>query len=650
MISSRLRIESLTSESQLGLLPEEKEPYLRLFFSGHLSKKRDSWIVPLPKEGASVSITIESGDVPSRVDGTYACIGIAMMCKLQITNDKGEYMGYDRYEPIAGGMIPISRILGKKSSSFDVKMIDRTSFGSSQFTRGILRVVVSGVKSSGWKMDGAYSERTEAERERRMISLIESHERVFTRRLLPTRRNCRPMHIKTYFTEISGTKIPACAFSFTEATSAAIDEGFLEHIMRSAVYVSGWEDDELIRVVENQMSSKKDYDWKFSFACRIVAIAFCLVSNACDYVSDHSGKSDAERFIHILQTLCGDCEDSGRMAYLFAALLFHSKEPDRLRYPLSHCAWQVARRYVPVIITGIATCPSQDSRKKGQMEDICHIYGNSIPRAWFCDSIGADEETREMFSSMVPFSSWENRLPALMLEGTNFCNPLVGPLGCYSDDTEEIRDFEEMMKGVRAAESAFPALTSLSISSQNSFPWNTSFHEIEEERFSDFYRRPIELWTDVLIRDGRGSAAFSIGYGDQTKGSNDSGYGVDFRDWMALREGITLIPILDIDEDDYACMINVLMQEAPTRMERDPRGAPKPDISRLEALCRSYPISGSVKSASYFANHVKKLSDRVLEGLESALRHGYFTHIECSHIPLTEDGELYIIFISVGVR
>lgn len=649
MLKLQLSLESLTSELQLELLPEEKEPYLRIFFSGHLSKVRDSWIVPLPPRGERASLFIESRDVPKRVDGTYACIGIAMMCRLEITNDKKEYMGYSRYEPIAGGMIPISRVIGKKSSSFDVNMVDRTNFGSIQFTRGVLRVITSDVVSSGWKMDGAYSERMNEERERKMLDMIDSHEKMFSRRLLPTRRNCRPMHIKIYFTEISGTKIPACAFSFTESTYAALDEGFLEHIVRSAVYVSGWKDSELVKVVETQIASSKSYDWKFSFACQIVAVACCLVSNACDYVSDHSGKSDSERFIHILQTLCGDCEDSGRMAYLFAAMLFHSKPPNKLKHPLSYTAWLVCRLYVPVVITGIATCPSQDSRNKGQMEDICHIYGNMIPRAWFCDAIEADDDTRDMFESMVPFSSWENRLPALMLEGTNFCGPLVGPMGCYSNDEEELKRFEGTSRGVRTTEASFPALTSLSISSRNNYPKHRSFHSVEEEKFSDFYRRPIELWTDILIRNGKGSAAFSIGYGDQTRGTNDSGYGVDFRDWMSLRQGITLIPILDIDKDDYARMLNVLLQEAPTRMEKDPRNAPKPDISRLEVLCKTYPRRDNSVTTSYFANHVKKLNDNVISGLESALKHGYFTHIECSHIPLTLDGELYIIFISVGV-
>lgn len=647
MLKCNLDITTLTPKTQLGLLDVEKEPYLRVFFSGQVSPKRDSWIVPLQDQNESISVAISANDVPAKIDGNYACIGFAMMCKLQIINERGEYQGYDRYEPIAGAMIPLSKFWKTRFASVELEMIDRTNFGPDVFNRATLRVQITLTEQAGCTLVGTYSDKIRATK---MKSLIAFHDALFMRKLLPTRTNCRPMHIKTYFTEISGTKIPACGFAFTAGTSTSLDTGYVEHLVSSAAYIVGMRENEALEIIKTQLAQTTRYDSNFTTLCKIVAMAVCLVSNACDYVSDHSGKRDSERFIHILQTLCGDCEDSGRMAYLFASLILYSDEPNKHKYPWAYCAWHVIRRYVPVIITGIATCPSQDSRKKGKMEDICHIYGNLRPRVAFCREIHANTAQLKLFDSMMKFASWEARLPSLMLEGTNFCNPLVGPLASYYDDSRHVEIFEETLQSVRTTESRNPKLTGLSISSHNMSPRSKTFHEITEEKFSDFYRRPIELWTDVLIRNGVGAAVFSIGYGSQTRGFENDGYGVDFRDWMAMTENLSLIPIIGIDREDYEIMINVLIQEAPTRLEVNPKQANAPDLSRLKSLCYSYPKSEQpTKTTCYFVNHVRKLNDSVLDALESALKSGHFTHIDHLYIPLTEDGELYLILLSVGV-
>jgi hypothetical protein len=209
-----------------------------------------------------------------------------------------------------------------------------------------------------------------------------------------------------------------------------------------------------------------------------------------------------------------------------------------------------------------------------------------------------------------------------------------------------------------SVESAQPALYSLGVQSQQENITAKSAYHITEDKISGFYRRLIELWTDMPYTDyGYNAIDFSIGYDAQNTQTN--GYAVDFRDWISMEQRITLIPTYTLNTRDVEMMKDVLLLEETLQAPIYHDQVPLPDhennimIARLHELVEKYTPADITNQyygwlfphISYRLNHVNKLTDNIIQALDNTLSRGKAKAISYYIHPLTEDGTLYIIEI-----
>lgn len=302
--------------------------------------------------------------------------------------------------------------------------------------------------------------------------------------------------------------------------------------------------------------------------------------------------------------------------------------------------------FVPGMTGGIASCPSlirEGGKVTIEENDIYHIYCSLIPVKYFNKLTGKKEKRKNTYK-------WEDNLPVLILEGTNYSHATIAPIFTYTgkkifNRTEQIR---------KNIENKFPGLKELNIHAQQENYQAESVYDISEEEISHFYRRVLSFWThDYQILD------WSVGYGNQTKGTKDNGYGVDFRDFISKSEKITFLPTFELEEYEFDIILESLDKELPVRIDAitqltDISFSQNNPLSQIISQRNGFSLKIQKQEKtpifpnfiSYKLNHINKLTPTLLEDLRNCSKQ---YHIDYHIFPITKDEELYLIDIRVYV-
>ena len=596
---------------------EEIEPFLQLAFSYSLDHDGTIWSVSIDKESESV-VNLFTKKKLKKV--TYhSGIAISLFSKLVISD-------YTRYEPLGGGFVFLKDLLENNVLALEIKDNSETT---KKFVRMVLEIKLLDFKGITPLFD------EEKNHKKIFNSILDRYDETFNEILKPTKPRYKRLHIRYHYPNITGIKTPASTFAIY--LPPVCDPLFLEYHTRIACDMNGWSESDLIEVIEKQFKSKK-YDKIFNIVCKIIAEALCLFANACDYVSDKSFESDVERFIDSFQCLSGDCEDLARVICYCCYILYFFDESKTKKDTLFYWLVKWMKLYVPGMTGGIANCPSLERDGFVSKEnEIYHIYCSLIPLKYF-------EQVTNKENIKGQYYEWEDNLPLLILEGTNYSNALLNPIFHYTGKkiphpTESIR---------KKIEKKYPSLAELSIQSQQEHYKVEHAHEIPENDFSGFYRRVLAFWShNEKILD------WSVGYGDQKKGNDENGYGVDFRDFVSKSEKISFIPSFIFKKDEFKLTLESIRKELPIRIDTVSK------LSLIESKELSNLINNrtgfiSVTNAktlfpsfiSYRLNHLKKLNPKLLESLRRCSEE---YKIDYQIFPITKDNELYLIDIRIYV-
>jgi hypothetical protein len=268
-----------------------------------------------------------------------------------------------------------------------------------------------------------------------------------------------------------------------------------------------------------------------------------------------------------------------------------------------------------------------------------------------------------------PFHDWElgsfdglavHGPPNMVLEGTNYSDPLCAAITCYTGTRDAANVIADLDSRMRRAETNYRALGQFAIMAKHPSQGDLGVYDRDESGFNSFYRRPVAIWSEVPVREwGLDAADFTIGYGTQTEGTHKDGYAVDFRDWVGMSTRITIRPLFTMTPRDLEICDEARSHRHPCFIPYVPeKGVSEiilPLKSRirgiLDELADKYPRKSLGKMTtdvcpsfhSYKCNHVSKLTDARLNAIREALRAGFFTGFDYEIVPLTSDGELYIV-------
>lgn len=272
---------------------EEVDPFFQVCFSSLLDKKRTIWSIDLnnlrDKTKANNSVLVIKSNNASEKLPFHSGVSFSLFTKLLISK-------YHRYEPIGGGFIYLKELIEKKK--IILQIIDYSQVDT-KFTRMVIQVNLVKIVGEIPLFEKSLDHNVVLKK------IIDRYNETVNKKLKPTKKDLKIMHIRSHFPNVSGIKSPASTFSIY--TNPVCDPLFLEYHVKIACDMNGWNENELIEVLMNQFNSET-YNSFFTIASRIICEGLCLFANACDYVPDMSFKSDVERFIDSFQCLAGDCE------------------------------------------------------------------------------------------------------------------------------------------------------------------------------------------------------------------------------------------------------------------------------------------------------------------------------------------------------
>jgi len=695
---------SVVQKKHIEFVAAESQPYLCVFLSGQIDKcatvKQVQLVDTIESKFKPSTVELSCNNCRKECDGRFACIGIQLMCHLSIAEESSSgseprMLGYSGYEPIGGGAIYISEILKAPQRTFTIEIRDRSLDDEikGSLPRMVLAIDILHIDIKNLRINGEWTPKQHTKHAKRMHKLTESFIDTYRYSLKPTVSDANSMHVPKYLTSISGLKLPASAFVLatpnTRCTSdMAID--FMMNCISAVCSMNGWLENSFYNVIEDQLTGNhKVCTDKFIIACRLMCEAYCLFPNCCDYVFDKAGSSDVERFIDIVWSLCGDCDDLARFPVIVQQFIYLSKykftsgmssKIDAYTKRASLIAsW--SRLYVFVIGTGIATLPAVGKGENAEDVPICHIYSIGVPRVSFFKWLLADisSSAQKHSENDEPLRKFESSqtVPGLIFEGTNFSEGLQMPLGTYMREKKNIleatKGMEESNSKRNKLERKYNAIRQFSImSKQDNVNVTDVYRSLTESSFSPFYRRTVDAWTWNLDYWGINITDLSFGYGTQTEGTKRSGYAVDFRDLVTSSDKITLIPTFTYSDKDMDIVKNTLMQEPPFYMDwaimhtedyEAFRSALHESLMKQSAnlvKLSQFAVYGSSlvgdettpivpRFISYRLNHVNKLTFDMVKALDNALNNHDVTHIAWNVHPITRDFDLYIIDIKVYV-
>lgn len=344
--------------------------------------------------------------------------------------------------------------------------------------------------------------------------------------------------------------------------------------------------------------------------------------------------------------------DLARAIYVMAMILYDVNVTEQSD-PLLFWAKKWVRLFVPCMIVGVASCAKMGGQP-GEKEDICHIYSALIPRFHFVETLPYEDRdvVREALLENMPELPWErNNDLVLILEGTNFSDPIQMPRIHYSPTTE-VDELARLETRRAELEGELPELTLLPIEAIQANMKLKNVLDVSETKISPFYRRITGLWTSLFLRHKIYLTDFTVGTGPQTGPANRSAYGIDFRKFISLDDSLTIVPVFELTKDDIFIIDDILAQEKPLQIQcaNPPQTANSWTHPQLEQVKHHF---GRINCAgkcyiSYRVNHEQKLTHQVINAFIASKSKGA-TGFDYRKHTITDDGELYIIEIRLYV-
>ncbi len=563
------------------------DPYVNVFLSRHVTKRVCETKGKLKLSQSNTNgeydtvVRLQSSELRPEIDAQYALIGFCLYDTFEVKDETGKSLGYNRYQPMGTGYISFAHVATNtrlQNASFTILLSDNTVSdisGSKKVAH--VSVSIDRVEIMGATIRGQFDpSRMERERQE-MQKLIGRYMDTYTRVLKPAEAEDQPMHVPIWFG--LNLQMPAAVFCMDIPQKLHREDlALLERGIRVSIAMNGWNEDDYITVAAAQLDRqniKKDFDYRFNRVMKVLVSGLCVFSNACDYTFDHSGDKDVERFIDVLRTLLGDCEDLAKLATVFAWVLrLLEPIPQLLQSsPLLYWSCMALRIQVPCMVTTTATSaamgPVGGTGTTPAPEAMNHMPAACIPRftfcAWFkCPHITMDQlwwyATREL-----PVYPWEIEFSEVwMMEGTSYCTPGLKPFHLYyaPERRAEVTRLGLYREYGRACiENTYTQFSNWAIEVTQFNPTATDTLQCTNEQISTFYKKPNCLWTPILLHWGIPHCLaidFYLGYR-----KTPQTYGVWLRDIVAKSPEVTIVPTYTVDRMQLETMKNLMAQEEP---------------------------------------------------------------------------------------
>ena len=676
------------SSRYLNMVPgKESDPEITLFLTGSRTTEDRTWILKdlyrqtVGEAGTGTSASTKKGNgnptstlelqvTRSMLESEDCFLGIRLSCTIDIFDERGTYSGYRRKEHMADSVIRLrDAVYGEKD--FTVSLIDYSTDESEE--RSVL--LVTRERFSPSFRIGPSPDLDFETYGRTMNSILERFMENYRGGdpLLPRVTSARPMHIPVFRTNT--VPLPAAAFSqYNVHPSEMGTPQMVEvvgHRLRISLEMNDWDESELIRVLSRRFSTGSGVEVAtFRMALKIVAQSVTLTANSMDYISDHSGKREVERF-KIIRLLfnAGDCEDSTKEIRLCIEELMSVRssnlEKDNL---LVYWSRMVMQLYIPMMNTGMATSPSMTPTEEAasgdhDMDYICHIYLTLVPRWFFVEKLEWTNTKRKavLVASMerdLNKMAWERReVPVLVLEGTNWSDPLQGPLPTYvpAGSTRDLA-LSERLEAERMRmqiERKHGALMTLGYQMKQPNFSAANIYDIPEFEFSGFYRWVVDGWVDLKRFGIFEIVDVSVGYGPRSSHE----YGVEFRDWVSRSETIRFVPTYELTRMEQDVIDKVLSLEFPVPTYEAPSiGTRKvPSLESIISLSNPPFVppltnrnSFQTPYLSYLINREEKITKEIIDSLRTVVIEEGTFYLDYRFYEFSED--LYTIEIRLWPR
>jgi intein/homing endonuclease len=271
-------------------------------------------------------------------------------------------------------------------------------------------------------------------------------------------------------------------------------------------------------------------------------------------------------------------------------------------------------------MTGENVDPDCDPQRKFA----CHIYGMCAHKSNFARIYGGPESTLPKDWS-IPSQHQPTETFAWIMEGTNFSHPCQLPLNMmHSHEADEISSLDFIQQGsAETLELKYDLLRTMATQGQQPRIRTKTYAELPPECLSDFYRRPVTLWTREFIDRGIPITDLTICNRDRTV------YGVDFKDMVLLKEDkVSIVPTFYYDAASLQAVDQVLKQQPPILCGGRASYAFLRE-HRLDNLKQKYPVPERENTyyknivvpryTSFRINHTDRLTDDLVALLDTIL-------------------------------
>lgn len=654
----RLKIISDPSSTlQKGL---EFQPSLKVYLSSDIDAGQIPQTIENLKQGSEYLLQLSSKECQKKVNLQHACICFQYKVDLDIKDEEtGRSYGYVRKSPIAEAILFIDDLLEtlKTSTVIEMSIRDKTPF----YEREREVKLKFEIKCTLWQVDpsveffGSHDITLDILNDNKMTNLTFQFED-FYKDHFPTDNALALMHIPTWRGQFSA--VPACMWIHHKPKTPSQMKSCRDISLRCieiALSMCNWNMEEMIRSIKAQFASDV-IQTSFIYVIRVLSTAVCMVSHACDYVSDLSAGKDTERFKEVISALCaGDCEDLSWEIFRNTTSIIESSQVIEMDDD-----WSWIRRvfllYIPTMLTGSAFNPMMQNRNAGVPEGeklICHVFSGMFPRSEFIKRLNVPTSVKnDIMSKMakeMEMNAWEKDLPALIQEGTNMNLSLMLKQHQYtgnrkvSEHLQNIDDYRDFV------ESKYPAFKKLSVEMHQNLRVDVS---LTVENFSDFYHCINNAWID-LKKYGYNMLDFSVGYGT----NRSHIYGIRAFSWVNYKtDRFSFEPINCFSDNDWIVAQKILEKEPPIEIPSvfSKQTRTKNKIPRsLTELHTMYPIKETqmIRNddalwyqdyVSYRVNHWSKISLEIEKSLRDCLQTGYFIGIQVIEHHISSDGLMYI--------
>jgi hypothetical protein len=355
---------------------------------------------------------------------------------------------------------------------------------------------------------------------------------------------CCGVHVPTFMTRI-GVRVPACYFlAWMPAADYVRRPSWgaqCKQLLRCALHLNDVTEEQFVRAAAAAPSGSSD----FCGAVKIVADACTLFANAGvvyadDIVYESDGtRIETERFINVLRTLGGDCEDSTRCAVLFARIM----QRGTWDAAVLRAARRVLAHYVVAVATSLAverSAPGRDAASTGSAQKPLptHIWGVLVSR----------DAMQHMTSGSSSNSTAMRHPHVVVLEGTSYQTPLQMPLGDYCDSSSNSavaavrRAAAAHVQRRRAFEQRAPSFGTVAIQVKTT-QYDATATQLDDavptRMMSAFYRNVTTLWAYTSDTDDDAHVEAYTVY-DQLSAR----YGVRFADFVRQAPSVRAKPVL----------------------------------------------------------------------------------------------------------